>query len=155
MMSIDTKNTLPAPPTAHPRPLAEDQGHRSGEQADRRSRDMNDENRESDGHGSVLFDQMGSRFRRRRTATAKHAAAKISPSQRPGVVRNRPRRSCEILVTLPLTPSAKATVIAPLNRQATRVVTHEVPNTILSSADTTTNGNTAQRNVARRAHAET
>jgi len=85
-----------------------------------------------------------------------NAAANAKPIQRPGVVRYLPGVSwtSESIATPRCGWNAKAVSPAPNRRSFNIDAKCEVSNAIFSRTPIARNGNTAQRNVARRAHPE-
>src|SRR5207248_11189494 len=104
---------------------------------------------------SVHANQIGSRLRRNRTAAARNAAATTSPIHRPGVLRNLPGVSCDSESTVPRGLNAKPFAAKSMTRYLSIKAKCELLNATFSRTEIAKKGNTAQRNVARRAHAET
>src|SRR6266480_8166789 len=99
--------------------------------------------------------QIGSRYRRSRTAVARNIAATASPTHRPGVVKNCTGVSADIIsIRFPL----RVVVVegsGPVKRYCSKPRKCEVLNAIFSTPQTTNGGKNAHINGARGAQAET
>src|SRR5580700_2262912 len=99
--------------------------------------------------------QIGSRYRRSRTAAARNIAATASPTHRPGVLKNCSGVSAEIIsIMFPL----RAVVLegaGPAKRYCNTSRKYEVLNTIFSTPQITNGGKNAHIKGARGAQAET
>src|SRR6267143_2139827 len=99
--------------------------------------------------------QIGSRYRRSRTAAARNIAATASPTHRPGVLKNCTGVSADIIsIRFPL----RAVVVegsGPVKRYCSMPRKCEVLNAIFSTPQITNGGKNAHINGARGAQAET
>src|SRR4051794_27363535 len=108
------------------------------------------------GHG-VTLDQIGSRYRRMRTAAARQNAATMRPIHNPGVLKNVPGVSdaSGSKWAVPFSSTRNALLNQPPSRSPRNVKNDALPKTIFVKTPIARNGMTAHKNVARFAQPDT